>query len=151
MQEKVLELSKNKKNKNWKELKEEFGVEGIGEKSLESIIEYFNNKKNKEFLKTILKIIKIENDNKEKEFLKKLSLIFLNKVFAITGSLSKSREHFVEIIENVGGKIASSVSKKTDYLLLGKAEDGKISSKEKTARELGVKIINEEEFNKLLK
>lgn len=155
-QNKVLNISESIKNINkniidWKILKKEFDIDGIGEKSLESIIEYFNNKKNKEFLKTILKIIKIENDNKEKEFLKKLSLIFLNKVFAITGSLSKSREHFVEIIENVGGKIASSVSKKTDYLLLGKAEDGKISSKEKSARELGVKIINEEEFNKLLK
>ncbi len=155
-QNKVLELLKKIKNVNrniidWKILKEEFDIDGIGEKSLESIIEYFDNKKNKEFLKTILKIIKIENDNKEKEFLKKLSLIFLDKIFVITGSLSKSREYFVEIIENRGGKLASSVSKKTDYLLLGKAEDGKISSKEKSARELGVKIINEEEFNKLLK
>lgn len=155
-QNKVLNISESIKNINkniidWKILKEEFDIDGIGEKSLESIIEYFDNKKNKEFLKTILKIIKIENDNKEKEFLKKLSLIFLDKIFVITGSLSKSREYFVEIIENRGGKLASSVSKKTDYLLLGKAEDGKISSKEKSARELGVKIINEEEFNKLLK
>jgi DNA ligase (NAD+) len=49
--------------------------------------------------------------------------------------------------------VASSVSKKTDYVLLGENDEkgGKISSKEKTARELGVKIINEEEFNKLLK
>jgi NAD-dependent DNA ligase len=49
--------------------------------------------------------------------------------------------------------VASSVSKKTDYVLLGENEEkgGKMSSKEKTARELGVKIINEEEFNNFIK
>ena len=75
------------------------------------------------------------------------------KVFVITGVLSHPREYFVEVIENFGGKVSSSVSKKTDYLLLGENEEksGKMSTKEKTARELGVQIINEEEFNKLLK
>lgn len=152
-QNKVLELSKkiknqNKENIDWKIFKGEFDIDGIGEKSIESIIEYFENEKNKIFLKEILKIVKIQpipipspREGSEIQ----------NKSFVITGSLSKPREYFVEIIENIGGKVSSSVSKKTDYLLLGEAEDGKISSKEKSARELGVKIINEEEFNKLLK
>ena len=65
--------------------------------------------------------------------------------------LSKPREYFQSIIENFGGKISSSVSKKTDYVLLGESEDEKMSSKEKSAKNLGVKIINEEEFNRLLK
>ena len=152
LQEKVLEISKIKnKDLNYKKnlelLKKEFGVEGIGEKSIESLIEYFTNKKNKEFLNKILKIVNFENVEK----IKNESNLFENKVFVITGSLSKPREYFQSIIENFGGKISSSVSKKTDYVLLGESEDEKMSSKEKSAKNLGVKIINEEEFNRLLK
>ena len=152
LQEKVLEISKIKNKdlndkKNLELLKKEFGVEGIGEKSIESLIEYFTNKKNKEFLNKILKIVNFENVEK----IKNESNLFENKVFVITGSLSKPREYFQSIIENFGGKISSSVSKKTDYVLLGESEDEKMSSKEKSAKNLGVKIINEEEFNRLLK
>lgn len=155
-QNKVLELSikikrqnkEDEKNIDWKILKEEFGIDGIGEKSLESIIEYFENKKNKIFLKEILKIVKIQPTPNPSP---REGSEIQNKSFVITGPLSKPREHFVELIENLGGKVSSSVSKKTVYLLLGENEDGKISSKEKSARELGVKIINEKEFNKLLK
>lgn len=150
LREKVIELSKIK-DKDPKILKEEFGVDGIGEKSIESIIEYFTNKKNKDFLEKILKIVNIENP-------KSLSVTsplqdeqIKGKTFVITGALSRPREYFVDIIENLGGKVSSSVSKKTDYLLLGENEDDKISTKEKTARDLGIRIINEEEFNKLLK
>ncbi len=152
LQEKVLSLAKEK-NKNWKELKEEFGVEGIGEKSLESLIDYFQNKKNQAFLNSILKIVHLEENAHRKGDSERMVNELTGKVFVITGVLSHPREYFVEVIENFGGKVSSSVSKKTDYLLLGENEEksGKMSTKEKTARELGVQIINEEEFNKLLK
>ena len=169
LQEKVLELSKIK-NKNLtekkflEELKNDFDVEGIGEKSIESLIEYFTNEKNKKFLKEILKIVKIVPLAPEGGTVPPSGArgtVFAGKTFVITGTLSKPREDFQETIENLGGKISNSVSKKTDYVLLGENEDGstspassehrKISTKEKTARELGVKIINEEEFNRLLK
>ncbi|MEA4910523.1 DNA ligase [bioreactor metagenome] len=148
LQNKVLELIKERKSKTIVELKEIFGVEGIGEKSLESLMDYFEDKKNKEFLRKILNIIFLENLEEKEEG---KNGILQGKVFVITGALSKPREEFQGKIESLQGKVSSSVSKKTDYLLLGENEDGKISTKEKTARELGIKIINEEEFNKLIK
>lgn len=151
LQDKVLEISKGRKEKDWKELKEEFGVEGIGEKSLESLIEYFESKKNQEFLKNILKIIHLQENALSSDLGKKSTNVLAGKVFVITGALSRPREHFVEMIENLGGKVSSSVSKKTNYVLLGENEDGKISTKEKSAIELGIKIINEREFNELSK
>lgn len=141
-------LIENKKGKTILELKEEFAVAGLGEKSLESILEYFENKKNRKFLEEMQKIVRIKEEKKE---LKKENSNFKNKTFVITGTLSKPREEFQNIIESLGGKISSSVSKKTDYVLLGENEDSKISTKEKTARDLGVKIMNESTFEKLLK
>lgn len=141
-------LIENKKGKTILELKEEFAVVGLGEKSLESILEYFENKKNRKFLEEMQKIVRIKEEKKE---LKKENSNFKNKTFVITGTLSKPREEFQNIIESLGGKISSSVSKKTDYVLLGENEDSKISTKEKTARDLGVKIIDESDFNNLLK
>lgn len=68
--------------------------------------------------------------------------------FVVTGTLEKyKREEVEELIESLGGKAASSVSKKTNYLLAG-AEAG---SKLKKAESLGVKVISEDDFDKLIK
>jgi DNA ligase (NAD+) len=70
-----------------------------------------------------------------------------DKVFVLTGELEKyTRNHASEIIKSLGGKVTSSISKKTDYLLIG-ANPG---SKLKKVRELNIKIINEAEFEKLI-
>lgn len=148
LEDKIYSLIEKENNKTFVELKEDFGVDGIGEKSLTSLMEYFKNKKNQDFLKKILTII-IFSDLEEREDLENLKLKGLS--FVITGKLSSSREEFQNIIEKEGGKVSSSVSKKTNYLLLGENEDNKISSKEKAARDFSVKIINETEFLKLLK
>jgi len=66
--------------------------------------------------------------------------------WVITGTLSESREVFEERIRRNGGRTTSSVSKKTDYLLVG--EDA--GSKLEKARQLGVKIVNEAEFRQLV-
>jgi DNA ligase (NAD+) len=66
--------------------------------------------------------------------------------WVITGTLSESREVFEELIHRNGGRTTSSVSKKTDYLLVG--EDA--GSKLEKGRQLGVKIVNEAEFRQLL-
>lgn len=142
----VENILKKRNKSDIEDLKEEFGIAGIGEKSLESMMDYFESDNNQKFLKEILKIVKMESVEKEKS-----GNTFEGKTFVITGALSKPREEFQSEIENLGGKVSSSVSKKTDYVLLGESEDGKLSSKERTARELGVKIINEEEFNNLIK
>lgn len=146
--EAVENISKKRNKLDLKDLKEELGIDGIGEKSLESLMDYFESSNNQNFLKEILKIVKMENERQDLNNLK--NNIFKNKTFVITGALSKERGYFQNVIENFEGKVSSSVSKKTDYLLLGKSEDDKVSSKEKTARELGITIINEEEFNKLI-
>ncbi len=68
--------------------------------------------------------------------------------FVVTGELSRwSRREIEEFIESLGGKVSSSVSKNTDYLIVGK----KPGSKLKKAKELGVKTITEDEFIDLVK
>lgn len=67
------------------------------------------------------------------------------KTFVITGTLSQPRGDFKKRIEQAGGKVSSSVSKKTDYLLVG-AEPG---SKFNKAQSLGVAVLDEEAFNSL--
>ncbi len=73
--------------------------------------------------------------------------VFNGKIFVITGTLdSLTRDAAKELIESAGGKVNSSISKKTNFLLSGE----KAGSKSKKAQELGVKIINENEFRLLL-
>jgi DNA ligase (NAD+) len=70
----------------------------------------------------------------------------VGKTFVITGTLSRPRQEFVKLIESAGGKVASSVSKKTSYVLAG-AEAG---SKLEIARELDVPVLSEAAFFALL-
>lgn len=72
---------------------------------------------------------------------------FSGKTFVLTGTLTKyTRSEASRIIENYGGKASSSVSKKTDYVLAGEAAGSKLAK----ATELGVKIINEDEFVEMI-
>ncbi|MFA5025376.1 MAG: NAD-dependent DNA ligase LigA [Candidatus Shapirobacteria bacterium] len=68
--------------------------------------------------------------------------------FCITGNLSKSRLQFIELIESNGGKFVSAVSSNTNYLLTNEADSH--SSKFVTAKKLNIKIIDENDFQKLL-
>ena len=73
---------------------------------------------------------------------------FNGKTFVLTGSLEKyTRNEASSIIEKFGGKTSSSVSKKTDYVLAGEDAGSKLTK----AQSLGVKILTEEEFEKLIK
>ena len=71
----------------------------------------------------------------------------IGKTFVLTGELSRPRDEVSEQIQSLGGKVSSSVSKKTDFVLAGE----KPGSKYTKARELGVKIITEEEFLEMIK
>ena len=116
-------------------------IDNIGPKVSESIFNYFKDKSNLYFLDKLLKngVSIIEEQKKTK----KLS----GKTFVLTGTLpSLSREEAKKrIIEN-GGKVSSSVSIKTDYVLAGE----EAGSKYKEAQKLGVKILTEEDFLKML-
>ena len=72
---------------------------------------------------------------------------FFGKTVVLTGTLSKyGRKEATELLENIGAKVAGSVSKKTDYVIYGEEAGSKLDK----ARELGVKTLNEEEFEELL-
>jgi DNA ligase (NAD+) len=73
-------------------------------------------------------------------------LAFTGKTFVITGTLSQDRDHFKTIIENNGGKVSGSVSKKTDYVLAGESAGSKLDK----AKELGVTVLDEAAFNSMI-
>ena len=117
-------------------------VYGIGEKSAESIYEWFKNKNNFDLVERLLKYIEIENLK-----IKKIQGKFIGKTFVLTGSLSTmSRDDAKGKIREFGGDISSSVSKNTDYVVAGDDPGSKYDK----AKELGIKILSEEDFLKLL-
>ena len=71
---------------------------------------------------------------------------FAGKTFVITGTLSEPRDHFKGLVEQRGGKVSGSVSKKTDYLLAGEKAGSKLTK----AESLGVPVLNEESFMEML-
>ncbi len=116
-------------------------IEGIGDKVSDAILAWCKDQKAQQELQNLLQFIKIKA-------LQTFGASPLKgKTFVITGGLSKPRDVIKEELELAGAKVASSVSKKTDFLLAGE----KPGSKYKKAKELGVQIINEEELNQLLK
>ena len=120
-------------------------VDEIGSKMAESIIDFFKEDKN---IKVIEKLklaginFQIKEGNNSEE-----STVLLGKTFVLTGTLSKyTRNEAKEIIESLGGKVSSSVSKKTSYLLAGEEAGSKL----KKAEDLGVVILSEEDFEVLI-
>ncbi len=113
-------------------------IDGLGPKATFAIIDFFSNQKNMDMLKNLQKILKVKKIEKFSE-----NNFFTNKNLVFSGTLSKlSRDEAKYLVKTKGAKILSSVSKKTDYLILG----SKSGSKEKKAKELGVKVIFEKDF-----
>jgi len=119
-------------------------IHEIGPSISRSVKNFFSDKHN---IKVVQRL-KAHNLNfkSEKKIVRESP--FLGKTFVLTGTLSKlSREEAEEKISNFGGKPSSSVSKKTDFVLVGENPGSKLTK----AQSLGVKIITEPEFEKLLK
>jgi len=116
-------------------------IEGFGEIIAASIIGYFESEENVALLKAILS--RLEQVGTESNA-KSSALKGLN--FVVTGSLEKfeNRKTLQEFIESLGGKVSSSVSKNTDFLINNDINSN--SSKNKKAVELNVKIITEQEL-----
>lgn len=111
-------------------------VEGIGEVAARSIVEWFGNDVNRQLLN------KLEKAGVEWQAPVSRSEELAGKTFVVTGTLSDmSRDEVSEYIEARGGKVTSSVSANTDYLVAG-ANPG--SSKLKQAQNHGVEIVDEE-------
>lgn len=121
-------------------------VDDIGERIAESVIDYFSNERNREVVDRLkshgLQMELPEEDtNGGNDKLKGLTIV-------ISGTFAKhSRDEYKVMIERNGGKNSGSVSGKTDFILAG---DNMGPAKLEKAAKLGVKIINEEEFLKMI-
>ena len=113
-------------------------IDGFGEIMAQSVVQYFSLDDTRNLINEF-KGLGIQLSNKST----KVSDAFAGKTFVITGTLpSYSRSDAAAIIESMGGKVSGSVSKKTSYVLAGENPGSKFTK----AQDLGVSIINEEEF-----
>ncbi|KXG78041.1 DNA ligase [Fervidicola ferrireducens] len=118
-------------------------VPEIGDKIAESILAFFRQEQTKALISR-LKAAGVNMEAKKKEEGPKP---LEGLTFVLTGALEKyTRQQATELIEKLGGKVTGSVSKKTDYVVVGKDP----GSKYEKALKLGIKILNEAEFEKLL-
>lgn len=120
-------------------------VEGIGEVLAEGIYNFFRDEKKQASVEKLLQELRIAKPVQNAE-----EQIFAGKTFVITGSVEHfaNRNEVKELIESKGGKVAGSVSGKTDYLINNDVTS--TSGKNKKAKELGIPVISEEMFLKML-
>lgn len=118
-------------------------IKGIGRKSAESLQEWFNSVENLKILKK-MKELGVEVNLPQ---MRAAGQRLRGKTFVLTGMLERfTRDEAKDMIRRAGGDVTSSVSGKTDFVVAGKDP----GSKHDKAKEWGVKIINEEEFIKLI-
>ena len=136
-------------------------VPEIGPKIAESIVSFFRNERNLEIVAKLRDAgLRMETDAADDGVDHGVdhgaessgengadSQVLADKIFVITGTLSNyTREEMAGLIEGAGGRVTSSVSKKTDYLVAGENAGSKL----KKAQSLGVEILNEEETEALI-
>lgn len=118
-------------------------IDGFGSVMAQSVIDFFSLQKSRELIEA-LKNAGVNMKSKEKSADQR----FAGMTFVLTGTLSTfTRSEASEIIESFGGKSASSVSKKTSFVLAGEAAGSKL----RKANELGIKVISEDEFAEMIK
>ena len=141
------------------------GIEGVGPVMAEAVRNWFLQEKNSAMLEDLLGEVRIiagtpfagsgaegagEGGAEDGGVSPAGAQAVSGKTFVVTGSLNHyaSRRELTEQITSLGGKVTGSVSKKTDYLINNDAASS--SSKNKTAKQLGIPILTEEEFLKML-
>ena len=117
----------------------------IGPNTAQSIVDFFADEHNRRFLEKLFSVgVEVEEIREEEEAEKPLS----GKTFVFTGALSSmTRDEASELVESLGGRVSSSVSRKTDYVVVGENPGSKYDK----AKKLGVTTITEEEFLKLVR
>lgn len=127
------------KNASFEELEK---INGIGPIVAKSVCDWFDNSENRRVLDNLLKYIKIEKVRLSKQE----KSLFAGKSFVLTGTLeAMSRDEAKDRIRKNGGEISSSVSSKTDYVVIGQNPGSKFDK----AKELNVATLTEDEFLKL--
>lgn len=121
-------------------------IDGVGDIMAEGFRAFFDDENNKIQVAELLEVLNLDETYEEGG-----EQILAGKTFVITGSLVhfENRDAAKLKIEELGGKVAGSVSKKTSYLINNDSTSG--SSKNKKAHDLGVPIITEEEFMEMIK
>lgn len=117
-------------------------LSGVGEVVAQSIYDWFRDKEHQKILKKLLNHIDIISEGAATS-----SGALQGKIFVLTGTLSElSRDDAKQRIREQGGEVSSSVSQKTDYVVAGDNPGSKFEK----AQELGVRVLSEEEFLKLI-
>ncbi|MBI2612342.1 NAD-dependent DNA ligase LigA [Candidatus Kaiserbacteria bacterium] len=120
-------------------------IEGIGPIVAKEIVEWFALKRHQKLVADLKEVLTIENPLFSSE---KKKLPLAGKTFVLTGSLeSMSRDEAKEKIRALGGDISGSVSQKTDYVVAGEEAGSKLDK----ARELGVSVLTEEQFLRMIR
>ncbi len=119
-------------------------IDGIGSVMAQSVVQYFSLPKTAEMIEEFKTLgLKLTEPVSEKK-----NDIFNGKTFVLTGTLpTLKRSQAAKIIEDNGGKVSSSVSKKTDYVLAGEEAGSKLTK----AQSLGIEIITEEQLFEMIK
>ena len=118
-------------------------VEEVGPRIAKSIVEFFTEPRNRELVEE-LRAAGLQLKGKKKERGTKLA----GKTFVLTGTLAHyTRDEAKKLIEDAGGKVAGSVSKKTDYVVAGSDAGSKLDK----AKELGVAVLDEAQMRELLR
>jgi DNA ligase (NAD+) len=120
-------------------------VDGVGIKMAQSIVEFFRSEDNLRIIESLRR--EGVNFSSLVEELPDESRIFQGMTFVITGTLENySREEAKGIVERLGGKVSSGVSKKTGAVIFGESAGSKLDK----AKELGVRLIDEDEFVRMI-
>lgn len=125
------------------EEKEILQVDDVGEIIANNIYTFFRDEYNISEIESLFQSGVEINEIKRSETLNEN---FAGKTVVLTGTLSRARKEIEDLIESLGGKTASSVSSKTDYVLAGENAGSKLDK----AKSLGIKILSEEDFNKMI-
>ena len=117
-------------------------VNEVGPRIAESIVEFFQEPKNRTLVKRLHDLgLRLTGKRKER------GTQLAGKTFVLTGTLAHfTRDEAKKMIEDAGGRVSGSVSKKTDFVVAGDDAGSKLDK----AKELGVKVIGEKEMQELL-
>ena len=118
-------------------------INEVGEIMAQSLVSFFANEQTKDLIER-LKKANVNMEGLKKEI---IDSRFEGLTFVVTGTLpTYGRKEVQELIEKYGGKVSGSVSKKTNYVLAGEEAGSKLTK----AQELGITVIDENEFNKMI-
>lgn len=116
-------------------------IRDFGKSGITSLVSYFNDEENLNIILELLNLgVTFKNTNKVQSH--KLQ----GHTFVITGTLSKSRDYFVNIIESHFGNVTTAITSKTSFLLLGQNAGSKLEK----AKKMNIQILSEQEFYKIL-